>query len=84
MVRTKLVLKRVRIRQWPLREPYTQFKIKTLLPEQKIYRSLGKNILKMVGLAPNWEDDDAATCSIINYFVDRQNTEIIKKKNKKT
>ena len=36
MVRTKLVLKRVRIRQWPPREPYTQFKIKTLLPEQKI------------------------------------------------
>ena len=36
MVRTKLVPKRVRIRQWPPREPYTQFKIKTLLPEQKI------------------------------------------------
>ena len=36
MVRTKLVLKRVRIRQWPLRQPYNQFKIKTLLPEQKI------------------------------------------------
>ena len=35
MVRTKLVPKRVRIRWWPLREPYTQFKIKTLLPEQK-------------------------------------------------
>ena len=34
MVRTKLVPKRVRIRQWPPREPYTQFKIKTLLPEQ--------------------------------------------------
>ena len=35
MVRTKLVPKRVRIRRWPPREPYTQFKIKTLLPEQK-------------------------------------------------
>ena len=35
MVRTKLVPKRVRIRQWPPRESYTQFKIKTLLPEQK-------------------------------------------------
>ena len=34
MVRTKLVPKRVK-RQWPPREPYTQFKIKTLLPEQK-------------------------------------------------
>ena len=37
MVRTKLVLKkRVRIRQWPPREPYVQFNIKTLLPEQKV------------------------------------------------
>ena len=36
MVRTKLVPKRVRIRQWPPREPYTKFKIKTLLPEQKV------------------------------------------------
>ena len=36
MVRTKLVLKRkVRIRQWPSKEPYVKFKIKTLLPEQK-------------------------------------------------
>ena len=35
MVRTKLVPKRVRIRRWPPRESYTQFKIKTLLPEQK-------------------------------------------------
>ena len=33
MVRTKLVPKR--IRQWPPRQPYTKFKIKTLLPEQK-------------------------------------------------
>ena len=36
MVRTKLVPKRVRIRQWPPREPYTKFKIKTFLPEQKV------------------------------------------------
>ena len=36
MVRTKLVPKRVaRIRQWLPKEPYTKFKIKTLLPEQK-------------------------------------------------
>ena len=33
MVRVKLVPKR--IRQWPPREPYQKFKIKTLLPEQK-------------------------------------------------
>ena len=33
MVRTKLVQKR--IRQWPPKQPYTKFKIKTLLPEQK-------------------------------------------------
>ena len=37
MVRTKLVPKRkVRIRQFPPREPYVQFKIKTLLPGQKV------------------------------------------------
>ena len=36
MVRTKLVPRRVRIRPWPPREPYTKFKIKTLLPEQKV------------------------------------------------
>ena len=35
MIRTKLGPKRVRIRQRPPREPYTKFKIKTLLPEQK-------------------------------------------------
>ena len=33
----------------------------------------------MLGLAPNWEDHDAATCITINYFADRQNTEIILK-----
>ena len=36
MVRTKLVPKRVRIRRWPPKEPYVPFKIKTLLPEQKV------------------------------------------------
>ena len=35
MVRTKLVPRRARIRQWPSQEPYTQFKIKILLPQQK-------------------------------------------------
>ena len=34
MVRTKLVPKR--IRQWLPKQPYTKFKIKALLPEQKI------------------------------------------------
>ena len=34
----------------------------------------------MVGLAPNWEDHDAATCIIVNYFADRQDTEIILRK----
>ena len=41
---------------------------------------MGENILKMVGLAPNWEDHDAATCIRINYFADRQNTEIVLRK----
>ena len=36
MIRTKLVPKRVKIRHWPSKEPYLQFKIKTLLPEQKV------------------------------------------------
>ena len=48
MVRTKLVLKRVRIRQWPPREPYTQFKIKTLLPEQKIGQIKKKEVIRAV------------------------------------
>ena len=30
----------------------------------------------MKGLRPNWSDHDAAACPIINYFADRQNTEI--------
>ena len=36
MVRTELVPRRVRIKPWPPREAYTKFKIKTLLPEQKV------------------------------------------------
>ena len=36
MIRTRLVPKRVKIRRWPSKEPYLQFKIKTLLPEQKV------------------------------------------------
>ena len=35
MVRIKLLPKRVKIRRWPPKEPYTKYKIKTLLPEQK-------------------------------------------------
>ena len=35
MARTKLVPKRINIRLIPLREQNTQYKIKTLLPEQK-------------------------------------------------
>ena len=35
MVRTKLVSKRVNIRRWPPREQFTEYKIKTLSPEQK-------------------------------------------------
>ena len=31
----KLVPKRLRIRMWPPKEPYTKFKTKTFLPEQK-------------------------------------------------
>ena len=44
MFTTKLVPKRFRIRQWPPREPYTKFKIKTLLPEQKVIqiKKMGK------------------------------------------
>ena len=49
MVRTKLVPKRVRLRQWPPREPYTQFKIKTLLPEQKIVQiRKNREVIRMV------------------------------------
>ena len=31
-------------------------------------------------LAPNWEDHNAGTNSIINYFADRQHTELTLKK----
>ena len=41
---------------------------------------MGENIFKKMTLAPNWEDHDAATCIIINYFADRHHTEIILKK----
>ena len=36
MARTKVTPKRVRIRRWPPRQPPTRFKIKTIMPEQKI------------------------------------------------
>ena len=50
MVRTKLVPKRnVRIRQFPPRGPYVQFKIKTLLPEQKVVqRKKNRQVLRTV------------------------------------
>ena len=35
---------------------------------------------KKMALAPNWEDQDTATCIIINYFADRHHTEKILKK----
>ena len=35
MVRIKLVPKRVKISRWPPGEPYVQYNIKTILPEQK-------------------------------------------------
>ena len=34
--------------------------------------------------APNWEDHDAGKNSIVNYFADRQHTEIILRKIEKT
>ena len=43
MVRTKLVPRRLRIRRSPPREPYVQFKIKTILPEQKKVQIKEKN-----------------------------------------
>ena len=39
---------------------------------------MGKDFLNM--LAPNWEDHDAEKNPIMNYFVDRQHTEIILRK----
>ena len=36
-----------------------------------------------IGLRPNWDEHDAATCQIINYFVDRYNTALIITKQEK-
>ena len=46
MVRIKLVPKRVKIRRRPPKEPYTKYKIKTLLAEQKTIqiRKIGQPI----------------------------------------
>ena len=38
---------------------------------------MGENLLKRTGLGPNWDEHDAATCLIINYFADRNNTALI-------
>ena len=32
---------------------------------------------KRTGLRPNWDEHDATKCPIINYFSDRENTELI-------
>ena len=50
------------------------------LLEEKLrsLQTVGRELFKM--LAPNWEDHDAETCQIINYFADRQHTELILKK----
>ena len=42
MVKIKLVPKRTKIRVWPPKEPYQKFKIKVLLPEQKVIQ-MNKN-----------------------------------------
>ena len=40
--------------------------------------SLGKKLSKKsTGLRPNWDNDNAETCCCINYFSDRENTELI-------
>lgn len=44
-----------------------------------MYRSVGENLLDM-SLAANWEDHDASTNPIINYYADRWHTELILKK----
>ena len=36
-----------------------------------------------IGLRPNWDEHDAATCPIINYFADRHNTELVITKQEK-
>ena len=38
---------------------------------------MGENLLKRTGLRPNWDEHAAATCSIINYFADRNNATLI-------
>ena len=38
---------------------------------------MGENLLKITGLRPNWDEHDAATCPIINYFANRKNTALI-------
>ena len=39
--------------------------------------SLGKKLSKKgTGLRPNWDNHNAETCCCINYFSDRQNTEL--------
>ena len=32
---------------------------------------------RLICLRPNWDEHDATTCSIINYFADRNNTALI-------
>ena len=36
-----------------------------------------------IGLRPNWDEHNAATCPIINYFADRHNTELVITKQEK-
>ena len=49
MVRTKLVPRRVRIKPWPPRQPYIKFKIKTLLPGQKVVQIKKKGeVIRMI------------------------------------
>ena len=38
---------------------------------------MGEKLLKRTGFRPNWDEHDAATCLIINYFADRNNTALI-------
>ena len=38
---------------------------------------MGEILLKRTVLRPNWDEQDAATCQIINYFADRNNTALI-------
>ena len=45
---------------------------------------MGENLKKKTGFRPNWDEHDAAKCSIRNCFTDRNNTVLIltKQKNK--